>query len=136
MLAIIVDKIFRRLLDSRKIWLYLPKIDFMRFTSEFGVRAEKLWSGEVRVFRSITAAAAGLGVKPASVSYALKVGSTCKEYQLGRVPRLWAVRTVEDEYLVCRKDGERYVTLGKKEEVLYQADLMWSKEITESFYGK
>ena len=114
----------------------MPKDDFMRFTSEFGVRAEKLWSGEVMVFRSITEAAAGLGVKPASVSYALKVGSTCKGYQLGRIPRIWAVRTVEDEYLVCRKEGEKYVTLGRKEEVLYQSDLMWSKEITESFYGK
>ena len=108
----------------------------MRFSSEFGVRAEKLWPKEVVVFRSITEAAKGLGVKPASVSYALKVGKTCKGYMLGKVPRVWVVRTVDDEYLVCRKDGEKYVTLGAKEEMLYQADLMWAKEVTACMYGK
>ena len=108
----------------------------MRFTSEYGIRAEKFWSGEVIVFRSITEAAAGLGVKPSSVSYALKVGRTCKGFSLGRVPRMWVVRTVDDEYMVCRKEDDRYVGIGQKGEVLYPADLMWSKEITESFYGK
>ena len=136
MFTIIVDKIFREILHSRNLSLYLPKIDFMRFSSEFGVRAEILWSGDVRVFRSITEAAAGLGVKPASVSYALKVGSTCRGYSLAKVPRVWVVRTVDDEYLVCRREGEKYVALGAKSDVMYQADLMFSKEVTESFYGK
>ena len=108
----------------------------MRFSSEFGVRAEILWSGDVRVFRSITEAAKGLGVKPSSVSYALKAGKTCKGYAIGKVPRIWVVRTVDDEYMVCRREGDKYVALGAKSDVMYQADLMLSKEITESFYGK
>lgn len=108
----------------------------MRFTSEYGVRAEKFWSGEVLIFLSITEAAKGLGVKPASISYALKVGKTCQGYSIGRVPRVWAVRTVDDEYMVCRKEGEKYVALGSKKVTLYPADLQWAKEITRDMYGK
>ena len=107
----------------------------MRFSSEFGIRAERMWPAEVSVFRSVTEAARGLGVKPSSVSYALKAGKTCEGCVLAKVPRIWVVRTVDDEYLVCRKTGEKYVTLGAKEEVLYQADLLCAKEVTENMYG-
>lgn len=108
----------------------------MRFTSEDGVRAERFFAGEVLVFRSITEAAKRLGVTPASVSYALKVGKTCKGYSLSRVPRVWVVKSVDDEYLVCQKEDGRFRTLGNKSEVLYPADLVWMKEITETIYGE
>ena len=106
----------------------------MKFSSDFGIRAEKLGTGEVKVFRTIRAAGEGLGVTAAAVSHAIRTKGLCKGCIITRVPRFWVVKSTEGEYLVCRREGERYVVMGREKDVLMKDDVMVAREVTEGMW--
>lgn len=106
-----------------------------RFKSDYGVRAERLGGG-ARVFRTITEAARDLGVKPSSVSHAMRSGGICRGNVLAKVPRIWLVRTVDDEFMACRREGDAFVAMDRARTRLFPEDVMTMKEITASVWGE
>lgn len=106
----------------------------MKFSSDFGVRAEKLGTGEVRVFRTIRATADGLGVTAAAVSHAIRTKGLCKGCIITRVPRFWVVKTTDGEYLVCKRAGDNYKVMGREKDMLMKDDVMVAREVTEGMW--
>jgi hypothetical protein len=107
----------------------------MRYKGEQGVRAEQLGTGQIRVFKTVREASAGLGVTQQAVSRALARGGLCRGCSLSRVQRFWMVKDSAGEYLVCRRDRYgRFESIGRSGGVIDQKNVVAAKEITVSVW--
>ena len=106
----------------------------MRFSTDFAIKAEDFY-GRGNVFRTMRSAAEGLGVSVTAIYHAYNRKSLCKGYTLTKVPRLFVVKTTDGEYLVCRREKDKYIVMGPKVDVIYPNDVVVVREVTENMWN-
>lgn len=101
------------------------------------IKCTKIGSREARIFRSVNAAATGIGVTEGAIRYAMKKeGRCCKGWVFERVPSVFLVKMADDgNYYLCElaDGGGGFDVLGEDGGFLQDQDVAEFWDVTENF---
>ena len=103
------------------------------------IKCTRIDTGEAKIFRSVNAAAGGLGVTEGAIRYAMKKeGRSCKGWSFEKVPTVYVVKMADDgNYYLCEaaEGGGGFDVLGEDGGFLQDQDVAEVWDVTENFNG-